>query len=351
VSNLNKHKPLNSDELFQLLGHQSDEGIDFEELDDFEKEALEGFSANVTIEKAKELTEELNRAISKKVSTQSAGGNNKIIWFSAAASIVLIIIISVFFFNQIKHSNDSNLALHQTSDKLGSTKILESQNSENTSKQEESPIEPKIENDKKIENLISQSSLKEATTSKNKNVYAANTDESTIEQKESELDIAVEPQLEKLSDVENDNVLTTISADNGRKLSKDDFIFIKKKSETVANVSNDNIPSKKSSAVPSVSAKRLADVSNQKTIEYYEGGETAIKKFVENYMKEHFNSFSITGKFKIKGTVNSIGSLKVVSVTQITKNYCEQCSEKLEKALNTMTNWKSATVVEFNLDF
>jgi hypothetical protein len=71
-------------------------------LDDFEKDALEGFSAHSHAQKAKALTDELNFAISKKVTSTSSVTKNKIIWFSAAASIVLILWFQFSFLIKLK---------------------------------------------------------------------------------------------------------------------------------------------------------------------------------------------------------------------------------------------------------
>ena len=73
MSNPNKHKPLSSEELFRMLEKQSSAETNLDDMDDFEKEALEGFSAYSTPEKAKALTEELNMAISKKVTEEKGG--------------------------------------------------------------------------------------------------------------------------------------------------------------------------------------------------------------------------------------------------------------------------------------
>lgn len=114
MSNPDKHKPLSPEELFKLLDNTSDKASDFDELDDFEKEALEGFSAHSDSQKAKDLTDELNLAISKKAGESNSGGTkNRIIWFSAAASIVLIIMVSVFFFNESKKDSATNIALNE----------------------------------------------------------------------------------------------------------------------------------------------------------------------------------------------------------------------------------------------
>jgi hypothetical protein len=114
VSNPDKHKPLSAEELFKLLDNTSNKVSDFDELDDFEKEALDGFSAHSDAQKAKALTDELNFAISKKASESNKGGaKNKIIWFSAAASIVLIFMVSIFFLNQSKEDSATNIALNE----------------------------------------------------------------------------------------------------------------------------------------------------------------------------------------------------------------------------------------------
>ncbi|MES2513935.1 MAG: hypothetical protein V4580_07305 [Bacteroidota bacterium] len=115
MSNPNKHKPLSPEELFKLLDNPSSKANDFDELDDFEKEALEGFSAHVDSKTAQTLTEELNTAISQKVSGADVPETkkNKVIWFSAAASLVIIIMISVFFFNQSKKESQTNIVLNE----------------------------------------------------------------------------------------------------------------------------------------------------------------------------------------------------------------------------------------------
>lgn len=116
MNNPDKHNPLSAEELFKLLDNTSNKVNDLDGLDEFEKEALEGFSAHSDAQKAKHLVEELNMAISKKVTSASSSNKNKIIWFSAAASIVLIIMVSVFFFNQSKEDSVSNIALNELKD-------------------------------------------------------------------------------------------------------------------------------------------------------------------------------------------------------------------------------------------
>jgi hypothetical protein len=76
-------------------------------MDDFEKDALEGFSMHSTPEKAKALIKEMNASISEKVADEKGVQKSRIIWFSAAASIVLIVMISIFFFNKSKNETSS----------------------------------------------------------------------------------------------------------------------------------------------------------------------------------------------------------------------------------------------------
>ena len=134
MSNPDKHKPLSAEELFKLLDNTSNKSNDFDEMDDFEKEALEGFSAHSNAQKAKALTDELNFAISKKAAESNKGGTkNKVIWFSAAASIVLVIMISVFFFTQTKEDSVTNIALNEVKkDKAPESFVEESKTIEAT---------------------------------------------------------------------------------------------------------------------------------------------------------------------------------------------------------------------------
>jgi len=138
VSNPDKHKPLSAEELFKLLENTSNKAIDFDELDDFEKEALEGFSAHSDAQKAKALTDDLNFAISKKATeSNKSGTKNKVIWFSAAASIVLIFMVSIFFLNQSKEDSTTNIALNELNkDETVAAPLLE----------ESKPLETTIEN-------------------------------------------------------------------------------------------------------------------------------------------------------------------------------------------------------------
>ncbi len=111
--NSDNHKPLSPEELFRLLESKREEALSGNELDDFEREALEGFSAHTSAERAKELTEEVHQRIHRQLDeTRKKRPAGRIIWLGAAASLVLGLIISAYIITQnAKFSNE--LALNK----------------------------------------------------------------------------------------------------------------------------------------------------------------------------------------------------------------------------------------------
>jgi hypothetical protein len=90
---LNKHTP-DSEELLKRLNSNDSNG-----LDDFEKEALEGFDSLDNPELAKNLTDSLNKKIDENY-FQKEGGNKKgLMYLSMAAGLVLIVGLSIYFTN------------------------------------------------------------------------------------------------------------------------------------------------------------------------------------------------------------------------------------------------------------
>jgi len=394
VNNPNKHKPLSSEELFQLLDKQSNNETDFDGMDDFEKDALEGFSAHSTPEKAKALTEELNMAISKKVSEEKGGQKNRIIWFSAAASIVLIIIVSVFFLKQTKDDSITNLALNETKES-NTTPVLteplkptEETTNSGVSSGETKPLTNNIKSEEVVtskntqagpgfkqvtsesivvsENQVAAGTTRLADVSKDilKNRNEGNMDElnspsvaidKKAEAKQKEKGNAGDSELDKTVTVESKSVTDANAVTQGTVAYKVDADYRVTKNEESKKLSKEKAAAEKSAvttankaaAVPAYSSTQ--EQSNQTA--YYTGGETAIKEYIVNYLKEHSSSIILKGKYKVIGNVNNKGELKVTSITQITKEYCEGCSDKIKEALNTMKNWNSSSVVEFTLIF
>ncbi len=396
MSSQDKHKPLSSEELFRMLEKQSSAETNLDDMDDFEKEALEGFSAYSTPEKAKALTEELNMAISKKVTEEKGGQKNRIIWFSAAASIVLIIVISVFFLKQTKDDSITNLALNETKES-NTTPVLteplkpteESANS-GVSSGETKPLINSIKSEEVVaskntqtgpgfkqvasesiivsENQVAAGTTRLADVSKDilKNRNEGDLDElnapsvamdKKVEAKQKEKgniyteDAEMEKELALGSKTTSDaNAVTqgavAYKADRDYSLAKNEESKKLSKEKAAAEKSAVTTANK-AAAVPAYSSTQ--EQSNQTA--YYTGGETAIKEYVVNYLKEHSSSIILKGKYKVIGNVNAKGELKVTSITQITKEYCEGCSDKIKEALNTMKNWNSFSVVEFTLMF
>lgn len=102
---LNKHTP-NSDELLKRLESNDSAG-----LDDFEKEALEGFESLENNELARALNSELDSKINE-VYFEKKSGNRTLYYLSMAAGIVLVIGLSVLFYN-ILNNQKGELSLKE----------------------------------------------------------------------------------------------------------------------------------------------------------------------------------------------------------------------------------------------
>ena len=55
MENKNSHNPLSAQELFNLIGNKSEQNTNAQDLDEFEKEALEGFEEYSTPVNAKKI--------------------------------------------------------------------------------------------------------------------------------------------------------------------------------------------------------------------------------------------------------------------------------------------------------
>jgi len=392
VSNLDKNKPLSSEELFQMLDNKSNTEINFDDMDDFERDALEGFSIHSSPEKAKILAEELNAAISKKVTNEKGGQKNRIIWFSAAASIVLIIIVSVFFFNQTVQDSNSNLALNETKEITPAPSVIELQKTVETDINSNRVAgESKAINDLKEKDVvgvkdaemrpgIKQMPLQSVALSENqissvnsgiadvskdnfKSRKEGNVDESNgqaialdkkTENRQKENVNSEETEMDKTADLESKPVSDANAIAQGSVTYKADGDYRVAKNEAAKKVSKEKVAAEKSVSITTANQAAVpayASGKEQINMAYYAGGEVAIKDFVLNYLKKHAATITIKGKYKIIGSVNAKGELKVTSIVQISKNYCESCSDKMKEALNTMKNWNSSSIVEFTLIF
>jgi hypothetical protein len=391
VSNSDKHKPLSAEELFKLLDTSSNNSINFEDLDDFEKDAFEGFSDHSNSQKAKILTEELNVSISKKIADTNKGSSkNKIFWFSAAASIVLIIIISVFFLNQSKNKSETNIVLNEVKndENIRSKSILPADAiEENTISSELDKVEKKSKSDDVImskntksegaKSTIMESTIALAETFTITKDQAKNRNDGDIDalaKKEVSLDdksqfkkkdnsnkeklesasgaVAYENGSAAIAQIDEADKLTN---NLGKESASKKAIESEMESEKSTKFENANsMISKKSVALPATSGM----TSNEYSKPSYTGNELAIKEYILSYFKSKRIVKPIFGSFKIFGNVNLKGELTVIEIIEINKDDCS-CREEIKKALNTMKKWNVAkqngnaifSSVEFTLLF
>ncbi len=410
MSNPDKHKPLSAEELFKLLDNTSNKASDFDELDDFEKDALEGFSSHSDSKKAKALTDELNFAISKKASESNKGGaRNKIIWFSAAASIVFIFMVSIFFFNQTKENSATNIVLNELNkDETVAAPLLEESRPQETINENSTPVSDENKNAAQKQLKLQETIVSRKTTSESAagaaspgetkvntidvlakdeakarserddrdqeklseeladKVDAKKKEKNSLEQEQTNSDLQVKQNAVTLSSKElAENTKGTKEEDSYYKADADRLAVAKKsveKEKTAKPVSSsyDNsnavteTASGKTAAVPSSAAVGGNSSSNA----YYLGSELAIRDYVLNYLKEKQSTISLAGTYKIKGVISVDGKLKVSSIMQLTKVNCN-CEDTITEVLNTMTKWnpaqedgkKVSSKVEFTIAF
>lgn len=396
MSNPDKHKPLSAEELFKLLDTTSNKASDFDELDDFEKEAFDGFSAHSDAQKAKALTDELNLAISKKVTSTSSVTKNKIIWFSAAASIVLILMVSIFFFNQTKEDSVTNIALNELNkDETAAAPLLEeskpletinenatsvSSENKNTAQKQLKLQEAIVSGNTGNESLAGAASAGEATVNtldvvtKDEakarserddrdqeklsegladNLDAKKKEKNSLEQEQNNSDLQAKQNAVTLSSSElAENTKGTKEEDSNYKADADKPAVAQKslkkeKSSSVASRSPATNASKADDSFNKTNNEPLggnlasapaSTIDNKIVNAYYLGSELAIRDYVLNYLKEKQSTISLAGTYKIKGVVSVDGKLKVSSIIQLTKVNCN-CEDTITEVLNTMIKW------------
>jgi hypothetical protein len=162
----------------------------------------------------------------------------------------------------------------------------------------------------------------------------------------------------------NQNITTTSTNEEADKLTyKADEVYDSEKIKNLEEVSKEKTVSTKSNAnsisysKPSLAASSES-TSNANNSAYYTGNELAIKEFVLTYLKLKLIDVPIIGNYKIVGTIDEKGGLKVTSITQISKEHCN-CTGQIKEALNTMKKWNPAiqngkaiqSIIEFMLMF
>ncbi len=396
-----KHTPLTAEELVILLDIRTNREADLSELDDFEKEALEGFEAHTSAETAKDLINEVQSDISKKVSNTTITSSNqesdskkyKIIWFSAAASLLLIVALSILFFKKSTIDSDQSIALNETKAKEKNTPTPSDEttiiNTGTTS--ENKPLETKENatnsNFKKqvsTDGKAVTSTLKEAEQSQKnleglagKSRQANNSANDMIVAGNGIINEPVVTKQDKVGDFE-----TLETADNSKKALVDEVSSVpaSNKNEESANVTvayeksvkyKDALKKEASKQQPATIATGAAEnksvagnadgdrmetdtkayttisqnTSSNKPMQtvpaYFKGTETAIKEYILTYHKKTNSTQKLQGTFLIKAKILSNGILKVTSINNVSKDYSE-CKDFLKEALNSMKDWNPA---------
>ena len=394
-----KHTPLTAEELIKLLDVQSIREIDLTELDDFEKEALEGFTVHTSAETAKELMDDVQSGISKKVSTTIIGSSNqdsnskknKIIWFSAAASLLLIVALSILFLKKSTIDLDQSIALNNTDVKeentptpsdittatnsgiMPETKLHETKEDVTNSnfkkqvsqdgKAVTSTLKEAEQSQKNLEGFRSKS--KQNNHSANGMIVTGNgiINEPTITKQHKAFDFE-----------------TVVTTDNAKKVLADEVASVpaSAKNEESTNVTvtyeksdkyNDALKEEASKQQPVATAtsenkseegnsdrdKTEADTKAYTAITqntsstkpmhtvpaYYTGIEIAIKKYILAYQKKINSNQKLQGIFLIKANVLNNGTLKVTAINNVSKDYSD-CKDFLKEALNNMKDWNPA---------
>lgn len=400
-----KHKPLSPEELFEWLDQKSDKqnsfsssNSDFDNLDEFERDAMEGFESFGSSEEAKALLDEINLEISKKIQEKGPSRRNGVIWFSAAASLLLIISLSVFLVNKTEEETGSNIALNtevsKDSGKEFAPQAEEAETSKTTPDQttaegkkdrletvveshDQMPLE-KLAEEKEEPQKISASDFSNsgiangtfATTTQNqidasKNTIAGNTniatkvtadgDVVTTMDAKAAMPVMQDNETKKKVKEEdknmNDEVAATISQES---LSKAETIVFNEKSNKDEKFKERKVAKK--AAVTKAEDTSPAYLQNTATttvpsgyvtdavykVARYDGGESAIKTNVLEYLKKNAIAEVMKGSFKVNGTVNEKGKFILESVNSV-NNECKDCESELKKALEAMPNWQPAT--------
>lgn len=382
-----KHKPLSSEELFRMLEAKDAHASSGEELDDFEKDALEGFSAHVSAEQARNLTEEVHGLIHEKVQEQkTTRPASKLIWLSAAASVILIIIISGYFLTQSTTHISPNLALNKEAENAETQIQLPAADTKEISALEEQPqLAPQLAPGLKARDLTAEPAgaiaEQEATTYEKSAVSRSTQVVEDANRKDDQ--IAASKVAEQHSNGSYDKAMAEKSSDTDLKTASPedqlvlaDYARVEKKDQVaglpeykkmqkeesaptyVAEPMHGVVMQKQQTkskapvtgsekgtvvsetAVAKLEESKPSGPANRKAS--FPGGDPAIKAYVLGWMKkEGFDARGLTGIYHVKMKVLA-GRTIVVTEIKSEKNVDPAMTDVLKKALNSMENWSPA---------
>jgi len=339
MENTNSNKPLSAHELLHLIKLKSSEQPIDQDLDDFEKEALEGFVSYSSMDAFTKLNIDVQLEISKKVSEKTFFKNRNTFIFSAAASIVLIVLISLFYVIDTNKNSSSELALNNQS-------------------RQESPINQLKDDLEKVDQdkiPLKNNKPKQVTDSADEVLFKTDT-------KKSEIPIRIES-----SQTTNDAATKIVSNKDDSKSTEtisgetvsQSYNYIEKQQIASSDLSLDHIAvenddgnvsntkslseNKKEKVAITTMAKKSNNqlTTTPNTTEpkaSFAGGEVGIKNYVLANAKKDDVETKLKGSYKIKILIKPDGSSKVLKINSISNGEMKTIN-KISKILNTMKNW------------
>ena len=355
MENNNSNKPLSAHELLNLIKLKSSEQSIEQDLDDFEKDAIEGFVNHSSLDNFTKLNIDVQLEISKKVSEKTFFKNRNTIIFSAAASIVLIVLISFFYLIDFNKHSSSELALNNETIQefpIHDVKVdLEKLN------QAEIPVKnkkPKQVTNQANEFVFKTDSKKTQTTSREE-VIQPTKDEATK------------------NDYKKEEVRST-EAIGGAVVSQN-FSYIEKPQVANADVSLDQIAVEnddskvgstkslsetKQEKVAVISMAKKSNIQLPSTNNLTEpkasfaGGEIGIKNYVVSNAKLSNVDAKLSGSYKIKVMIKPNGTIKVLKIKSIANGDLKSI-DSIKKILNSMKSWNpemdNGKAVQSNQEF
>jgi len=368
-------------------------------MDDFEKEAFEGFSKYSSATQAKNLTAEIHSMIDekmtgKKVSRPVSG----IIWLSAAASVVLIVILSMHFLTETTGTGKPGLALNADNSKEKTVSPVmppkeeisasveaepdEKESGKSSLQQEISPAKAKGNSGQPATGMV----MNEQTATQEKkgdavdyNVTTAK-DDATKAYYKSEYDqlnnttkagpLKSPQPAPALEDIKSSTPVNEtpvganktssakkeekpVIAEEAEKLAKEQDLAV---TETKNNASAKQDQIKKRAKVAEADktaavAGTTIQVDEEKEsnlpadLAYYTGGETAVKTYVINWLEKQDpkEKKELKGTYKVRLKVFANGKVHVVTFDP-EKNANSGMEEPIKKALNSMDGWHPAMI-------
>lgn len=363
MKDLNKHKPLLSkEELLKLLEKKSSADIDLTELDDFEKEAFEGFANYTKPEEAEKLMNDIDFQLSRTINEDNKSNKKVVLWISMAASIALIIGLSFLFMNQTEVLTNKDIALN--------TEELKTKNyiPENSTKLQELAKDEAVQivNSKNKPNESTKAYInfdnKESSNSKNIPTTEANITAvgKTTNESVKYLDVEKKEE-ESVSQVYS----TNRNVNNTDKIVNQPSVAANANSEheiqnQASTTENDDFAITKDSKKAVNKSASIAEAKSQANSQpiynkpFYKTGDKDIRNYILE--KEKLEPFTekLTGKYTVSVLVKTNGTIKVTNI-QATKNTGTKFLNYIKEILNNMSGWNASStngqLTESNYNF